>query len=338
MARRRSLGVLGLVCVSLGCAVACGDDGTSNDSSDGGSSNQGGALGLGGTSAGAPLGGGLSGSSTSGGGGSTAVGQGGAGGGGAPAAGAGGTGGAATGGAAGAAGGGAGGATAGTDAGGSGGSDAGGTAGSGGTDTGGTGGAAGTGGVGGTAGMGGGGGMAGSGGAGGSDEFLEPGSCAASETLSLRYRQNGTTDSIAFEIDFTNVSEDPIALDTLRIVYFFSNEETSPLTLNVYDANTQNPYSPQVANVTRSLEALPMALVGADSYFLLGVDSTTTLASGSIGYIKFEAQPTDYGAPNQEQANDYSFDASFTALETWENIVIYQGDTLVWGCVPEAAE
>jgi Cellulose binding domain len=197
-------------------------------------------------------------------------------------------------------------------------------------------GAAGPGGAGGSAGSGGSGG-----GGGGAPPVFEPGACAVTPTMSLQYLQGGTQPTVITALyQFMNTSDTPVPLSSLSIRYFFSNEETSAWNPMVYDANVDggsNGYH-TINGVTVKVVPLGSKADGADSYAELTFPAGTALEKGATVSVKWELQPTSYDPPNQVQTNDYSYNAAASAFMVWDHIAIYQGATLVWGCLPKAAD
>jgi hypothetical protein len=197
------------------------------------------------------------------------------------------------------------------------------------------------------AGAGGGAGLFGSGGASGNaasagsgGATFESGACAANPTMSLQYMQGSTNPKqITAEYTFINTSDTPIPLAQLKIRYFFSNEETSGWTTAIYAAQLDGGtggYRP-ISGTTLTVVPLGQTLPGADTYAELAFTSPLTIEQGATGTISWDMQPNDYNPPDQVQANDYSYNAADTTLTPWDHVVIYQGDTVVWGCAPAAA-
>jgi hypothetical protein len=193
--------------------------------------------------------------------------------------------------------------------------------------------ASGAGGTAGTAGTG------GAGGSGGGAPVFESGVCAENPTMSLSYHQNSTElRKIAAEYQFINTSATPIPVAALKIRYFFSNEETAAWVPHVYtsqiDGGTGN-YRPMLTETTLSVVKLGTKLEGADTYAELSYSGSETLEQGAIAKAQWELDP-DYMPPDQVQSDDYSYNAADTTFTVWDHIAIYQGDTLVFGCVPKS--
>jgi len=248
----------------------------------------------------------------------------------------------------------------GTDTGGSdtGGSSTGGTSGKGGTDTGGTsgattGGGAGKGGAspfggasgmpaGGTGGKAGSGGVAGaSGGAGGSagTTVVPPtGECAMSPTLALSYKVNQTGDAIGFDLKLTNTGPAPIAANQIEFQYYISQEESAwqERVLDVYAIQAGNYMD---IKTTGSVTVDPlMPALGAQTHVIrVRQTSGALLAVGTSSYLQLTVrlQPNP-SAPNQNQSNDFSYDAAHATLAAWDHVAVFVNGTLAFGCTPEA--
>ena len=203
---------------------------------------------------------------------------------------------------------------------------------SGGSSASGRGGAAGGGGAGGSAGS--------AGSSGGAAAVFEPGACADAPTLSLKYQNESTQAAqIAAEYQVSNTSDTPVALGSLIIRYFFSSEETSGWTPSVFNAEVKGPGDAyQKAEGTLKVVPLGSKVEGADTYAELTFAAGPMLAKGATAAVKWALQPSNYSEPNQVQSNDYSYNAADTAFTVWDHVAIYQDGTLVWGCLPKAAD
>jgi hypothetical protein len=181
-------------------------------------------------------------------------------------------------------------------------------------------------------------GSAGTGGSGGSAPVFETGVCAANPTMALSYKQSNVTTQIAVQYQFVNLTDTPIPVAQLKIRYFFTDEETS-WTTHIYSSQIDGSSYRNVASGTSlSVVKLPAPLTGASSYAEIAFTDAATLAKTDTGSVNWELQPVTYNAPNQVQADDYSFNAADTAFTPWDHIAIFQGNTLVYGCVPKSPD
>jgi len=182
------------------------------------------------------------------------------------------------------------------------------------------------------------GGAGGGGGMGGSAPVFEAGECAANPTMSLSYKQTNTGQQITGQYQFTNQSDTPIPVGSLKIRYFFTNEHTKGWSNTVYDSKIEGGTGGyrKLASTTLAEGPVSPPLDGADTYAEVSFAATATLEKGATATVSWDMQPNGYDAPFQVQANDYSFNAADTEFTPWDHIAIYQGDTLVFGCLPKS--
>lgn len=184
------------------------------------------------------------------------------------------------------------------------------------------------------------GGSAGVAASGGSGPVFESGTCASSPSMSLSYQQaSNNPKQITGRYQFSNTTNTAIPLAQLKIRYFFSNEETSGWTTAIYDAKLDGGTDGYRAISGSMLAVSPLGakVPGADSYLELSFTSPLSIEKGAIGTVSWDLQPHSYSAPDQVQSDDYSYGATATAYTVWDHVVIYQGNTLVWGCTPKEA-
>ncbi|HYQ02803.1 MAG TPA: cellulose binding domain-containing protein [Polyangiaceae bacterium] len=184
------------------------------------------------------------------------------------------------------------------------------------------------------------GGSVGSAGSGGSSPVFESGTCASSPSMSLSYQQaSNNSKQITGRYQFINTTDTPIPLSDLKIRYFFSNEETSGWATAIYDQKLDGGTLGYRALTGTALAVLPLGTTvpGADSYIEVSFTSTLTIEKGAIGTVSWDLQPLNYNPPDQVQPDDYSYNAKAVAFTVWDHVVIYQGNTLVWGCTPKEA-
>jgi hypothetical protein len=229
---------------------------------------------------------------------------------------------------------------------GSGGSGAGGTAGaSGGTNgasdggvdavaSGGTGG----GGSGGSVGSAGSGGTAGTGGGAGTSTGGDGGPVTG---FSIQYKVENTSASgtaIGSQLWIFNNGTSTVNLNDLMLRYYFTNEVTATLMQNINWANV-GPISGGAnlnlgsGELTIKTERMSAAVTGADSYVEFGFNAAgKTLAPGSR--VQFSWTVQNFGSQNFNQTGDYSFNAGYTSQTNWQNVVLFQGQSVLWGVQP----
>ena len=183
------------------------------------------------------------------------------------------------------------------------------------------------------------GGSSGSAGAGGSAPVFETGVCAENPTMSLSYKTTSVNSQISGVYQFINTSDTPIPVAQLKIRYFFSSEKVGGWTPTIYDTRLSGGTGGDrdlKTGAALTVVTLPSALEGADTYAELTYTGAATLEKTATGNAQWGMQPVSNNPPDQNQTNDYSYNAADTVLTVWDHVVIYQGDTLVWGCVPKA--
>jgi hypothetical protein len=183
------------------------------------------------------------------------------------------------------------------------------------------------------------GGSAGNAASGGASPVFESGTCASSPSMSLSYQQaSNNPKQITGRYQFSNTTDTPIPLAQLKIRYFFTDEETSGWSMAIYDSKLDGGtggYRPITSMLT--LSPLGTTVPGADSYLELSFSSPLSIEKGAIGTVSWDLQPHNYNPPDQVQADDYSYNAAAVAYTVWDHVVIYQGNTLIWGCTPKEA-
>ena len=172
---------------------------------------------------------------------------------------------------------------------------------------------------------------AGSGGSGG----------APATGFSIQYKVEiaGTSGSaIGSQLWIVNSGTTTVNLNDLTLRYYFTNEVTGALIQTVNWANT-GPISGgatmnlQSGELTMKTAPLTPAVAGADSYVEFGFNAAgKTLAPGSR--IQFSWTVQNYVSQSFNQSGDYSFNAGLTAQTNWQNVVLFQGQSLVWGAQP----
>ena len=170
---------------------------------------------------------------------------------------------------------------------------------------------------------------------------FESGACADSPTMSLKYmHSNSNPKQITGQFQLSNLAGASIALADLKIRYFFSNEETSGWSTAIYDSKLEGGSAGYraISGTTLTVSPLGTSLPGADSYFEVAFASSLSIENGAVGTVSWDLQPHSYNPPDQDQSNDYSYDAGAVAFEVWDHVAIYQGATLVWGCLPKSTD
>lgn len=181
-------------------------------------------------------------------------------------------------------------------------------------------------------------GAGGAGGSGGGVVVPPTGECAMSSTLDLRYKVNQTGDSIAFDLQLRNMGTAPISANLIEFQYYISQEESawSDRVLDVY-AIQSSTYSDLKTTGSISVDALMPALGTQTHVVRIRQTGGAMLPVGASSYLNITArlQPNP-SAPNQNQTNDFSYDAAHATLAAWDHIAVFVDGVLAWGCTPEA--
>jgi len=159
--------------------------------------------------------------------------------------------------------------------------------------------------------------------------------------VSIFYRAVSVTamaDSIQCEIDVRNMGTETIPLTDLTIRYYFTDEVADGPTVDINYAHVMGPPYRELGSngITHQVQKIPLNMQlynTADSYIELGFAA----GSGSLppkdeALIAMKYHAASYKMINQ--ANDYSFDPSKTALAQWDHIVLLRGGNPIWGIVP----
>jgi cellulose 1,4-beta-cellobiosidase len=127
-----------------------------------------------------------------------------------------------------------------------------------------------------------------------------------------------------------------VNLNELKVRYYFTNEVTGALIQNINWANI-GPISGSTTSipsteVTISTAALTPAVAGADTYVEFGFSGGRTLAPSSR--VQFSWTVQNHASQTFNQTGDYSFNSGFTSQTNWQNVVLFQGQSVLWGVQP----
>ncbi len=152
--------------------------------------------------------------------------------------------------------------------------------------------------------------------------------------LKVRYRAASTilhTDEFSPYFSIVNLTDQPVALNTIKLRYYFTRDSGRAMVFHCDWAAVG------CENLTTNFVHMKTPMHGADFYLEIGfTDSAGVIApKGETGEIEGRISHVDWSTFFQE--NDYSFDASKTALADWDKVVLYSNDTLIWGVAPEQA-
>ncbi|MGK3967856.1 cellulose binding domain-containing protein [Sorangium sp. So ce118] len=134
---------------------------------------------------------------------------------------------------------------------------------------------------------------------------------------------------LSFRVLVRNTGDETIALSDVTIRYWFTGDGATSAFVGACDY-TSIPGG--CASTTRTFGEASAA--EADRYLELGFTSAAgTLAPGATsGEVQIRVHSERY--ESMMQTNDYSFDATLTALTPWEQVTGYHDGVLAWGEEP----
>jgi hypothetical protein len=123
-------------------------------------------------------------------------------------------------------------------------------------------------------------------------------------------------------------------LSDLTITYLMTDEENSGWTPTTYIATVSQPYT-DITNFTRiSLSPMSAPTQYADTRIDFRFETATLLNVPGTLAVDFGILPMDFTPPEQDHSNDYSYRPTSDEDVPWERILVYRGNTLIWGCEP----
>ena len=186
-----------------------------------------------------------------------------------------------------------------------------------------------------------GGGGAGGGGTGGSVAGATSGTAGSSSVagFSVQYKNlNGSAMDayISCEILAKNAGPNSLQVSELKVRYYFTDE---PKKTNTFQNNFQHiNLSGNQADlkVTQTVVGMAPTKPTADTYIEFSFSSSNhaTLAPGEALDFAWQMQSADPSKDTFTESNDYSFDASKSALADWTHVVLLQGNSPLWGATP----
>jgi hypothetical protein len=187
---------------------------------------------------------------------------------------------------------------------------------------------------GGQAGTSGAGGVSGSGGSNGGSGGSNGGCPGALTGLSVRYVAEATqvtSPGISAQLKILNQGAGTVALEDLRLRYYFTNELPNPQTI-LHWARFGPASNLGQVNVNLGLVAMPAATATADFYVELSFPANAS--AFSPGYVLQASWGLNDSNKDVNQSNDYSFSASQTIDSDYSKIVLLKGDCVLWGSEP----
>jgi hypothetical protein len=144
------------------------------------------------------------------------------------------------------------------------------------------------------------------------------------------------TAAVGSQLWIVNNGSSPVNLSDLTARYYLTNEVSAPLTKTINWANIGPIPGPNsnfpTGNITITVVPMTMPKPNADTYVEFGFTGNQMLPAGSR--VQFSWVIQDFMSQNFNQSNDYSFSATIMQMN-WQNVVLlYQGQSVVWGTPP----
>jgi len=87
--------------------------------------------------------------------------------------------------------------------------------------------------------------------------------------------------------------------------------------------------------VSAAFGSVAPAATGADSYIEFSFSSAhPSLGPGESADFSWRVNGPNQASDIYTQTNDYSFDASKTAVTAWDHVVLLQNGSALWGTLP----
>jgi hypothetical protein len=137
------------------------------------------------------------------------------------------------------------------------------------------------------------------------------------------------------ELSIQNSGTGSPAVSSLKVRYYFTDEVrlSEQMTINWSHISTSG--ADADSTVTYTFAPLVPPTPDADTYIEFSFSSShTLLAAGESVEFSWQLQGPDPAKDIYTQTNDYSFDASKTALTSWDHVVLLQNGSVAWGTEP----
>jgi len=117
-------------------------------------------------------------------------------------------------------------------------------------------------------------------------------------------------------------------MSELKIRYWYTNEG------GIAQSSWCDWAQVNCTNVTRAFVPVSPTRPNADVYLEVGFTSGagSVAPGGNIGEVQLRMNKNDFS--NYNEANDYSYDPTKTALADWSKVTLYRNGALVWGTEP----
>ena len=153
------------------------------------------------------------------------------------------------------------------------------------------------------------------------------GSGNGSISLSVEYTMSGSGNAIAANLTIENTGSSDISLDSLSILYYFTNEKGGSVAFDCYHSaiNGKGGQYSAINGVKGSFSSVDPKKDGADTVCTMNGFGSGKLASGDKLVVQFSIHHDDWS--DFTLSDDYSRQAT-------ENIVIRDGDQALFGNAP----
>jgi hypothetical protein len=123
-----------------------------------------------------------------------------------------------------------------------------------------------------------------------------------------------------------------VAVNSLKLRYYLTNDPVGTLQMMNNYQHIAIPGNQADLTVTTAFVKMT-PVTNADTYIEFSFSSGhPMLAPQEV--LEYSWQVQDTGNDSFNQSNDYSFDASKTALAPWDHVVLYQSGSVIWGTPP----
>jgi hypothetical protein len=176
------------------------------------------------------------------------------------------------------------------------------------------------------------------GGSGGSGTGGTGGAPATGFVVQYKVEISGTSGSaIGSQLWVVNNGSNTVNLNELTVRYYFTNEVTAELihTINWANVGTTGGATTGLGSGEITITTLPLSTPApsADSYVEFGFNTGgRVLPPGQR--VQFSWTVQNYASQSFVQTGDHSFNAALTSQADWTNVVLLQGQSVLWGSPP----
>jgi hypothetical protein len=146
---------------------------------------------------------------------------------------------------------------------------------------------------------------------------------------------NATSPYIECELHAKNSGTSSAPVSELKVRYYFTDEvkKTPQITINWSHISTSGANAS--LTVSAAVGSVVPAATGADTYVEFTLSSAHSMvAPGESADFSWRLNGPNQATDIYTQTNDYSFDATKTAVTTWDHVVLLQNSSVLWGTLP----